>query len=163
MKRLAASIAIAATGIARLVTHYPHHDTHLDTAAALVPDVPVTQAVDPALERHVPIVVSRGTPRTRPAPTTTTVRRVLTVTWAAGWRQLISQLFGAAAPTAFRVVQCESGGNPDAHNPSGANGLFQVLGGSFDPDTNVEEAYRMWRQRGWEPWTASEHCWRSAA
>ena len=158
MKRLAASLAIAATGIARLVTHHPHRYAQADTVTTT--DTPVTQAVD-AREFHAqaalpPIVVSRSYVR---HPPTTGARRVLTVTWAASWRALVAQLFGPAAPTAFRVIQCESGGNPNAHNPSGATGLFQILEGPYDPTANVEEAFRMWQQRGWEPWAASEHCW----
>jgi hypothetical protein len=33
-----------------------------------------------------------------------------------------------AAPHAASIAECESGGNPDAYNPSGATGIFQILG-----------------------------------
>jgi hypothetical protein len=59
---------------------------------------------------------------------------------------------------ALRVVACESSGLIRAQNGN-HNGLFQVADGSFDPIANVHEAYALWSSRGWEPWTASEHCW----
>ncbi len=41
------------------------------------------------------------------------------------------------------VMMQESGGNPDARSSAGANGLMQVLGGPFDPQTNVSEGVRI--------------------
>lgn len=75
----------------------------------------------------------------------------------ASWESLIQIYFDAEDwPWARRVMGCESGGNPDAVNPtSGASGLFQFLpstwswaseaagwGGSspFDPPANVAAA-----------------------
>lgn len=67
--------------------------------------------------------------------------------------------------TALRIVACESGGNPDARNGSGASGLFQVMpfwadhyGYSrhslFDPMLNTEIAYRIWSEEGgWKHWS----------
>jgi hypothetical protein len=53
-------------------------------------------------------------------------------------------------------MMCESGGNANAYNArSGATGLFQILGGPFDPAANVAMAFRMWQQRGWQPWTCA--------
>jgi soluble lytic murein transglycosylase-like protein len=60
---------------------------------------------------------------------------------------------------AERIVWCESRGNPNARNSSGATGLFQILGGSVDPVTNVARAYDMYRARGWQPWSTSRGCW----
>jgi soluble lytic murein transglycosylase-like protein len=60
---------------------------------------------------------------------------------------------------AERIVWCESRGNPNAQNGSGATGLFQILGGSFDPEANVASAYDMYRARGWQPWSTSRSCW----
>jgi hypothetical protein len=34
----------------------------------------------------------------------------------------------SAAPQAAQIAECESGGNPQAYNPSGATGLWQILG-----------------------------------
>jgi soluble lytic murein transglycosylase-like protein len=60
---------------------------------------------------------------------------------------------------AQRIVWCESRGNPNARNRSGATGLFQILGGSLDPVANVATAYEMYRARGWQPWSTSRSCW----
>jgi hypothetical protein len=61
-----------------------------------------------------------------------------------------------------RVCQCESHGNPHAVSRNRLyRGLFQfsystwqsVGGGDpFDPNTNSEHAYRLWKRRGWQPW-----------
>lgn len=53
---------------------------------------------------------------------------------------------------AFHVMYCESKGKYNAYNPSGASGLFQILGGPMDPGANVNQAYEMWLSRGWGPW-----------
>ena len=64
-------------------------------------------------------------------------------TWDCGW--------------ALRVVECESGGDPDAYNPAGPYvSLWQVLNGSFDPWENTRQAHQQfveWQQglRG-NPW-----------
>ena len=53
--------------------------------------------------------------------------------------------YGWPLQEALDVAQCESGMNPLARNPSGATGLFQLIGGNdamFDPATNVAAAYR---------------------
>jgi soluble lytic murein transglycosylase-like protein len=60
---------------------------------------------------------------------------------------------------AERIVSCESRGNPNARNRSGATGLFQILGGPLDPVANVARAYDMYRARGWQPWSTSRSCW----
>lgn len=44
------------------------------------------------------------------------------------WRGLVAAYFPADQVDAgLRIMQCESGGNPNAWNPSGASGLMQVL------------------------------------
>lgn len=63
---------------------------------------------------------------------------------------------------AARVCRCESSGNPRALSRNRLYaGLFQfsretwqsVGGGDpYDPITNSEHAYRLWRRRGWRPW-----------
>jgi hypothetical protein len=73
------------------------------------------------------------------------------------WRALVAQHPWNVA-VAERVLWCESRGDPNAHN-AGANGLFQILGGPFDPAANVALAYRMYSARGWQPWTSSRSCW----
>ena len=63
-------------------------------------------------------------------------------------------------PLAVAVARCESGLRPWAQNPtSTASGLFQILGGPTGVWSNTELARRMYNERGWEPWTASESCW----
>lgn len=85
------------------------------------------------------------------------------------WRELLA---GQSWPLekACRVMMCESGGNPDAIGERNVvtvngvrrvvypHGLFQVLDGSFDPETNVVQAAAKWAARGWQPWP---HCGRS--
>ena len=71
---------------------------------------------------------------------------------------------------ALRVIDCESGGNPNAYNPSGASGLFQVLASwadnfgyvpaqLFDPGINVSVARILYDDGGWGHWRASQYCW----
>ena len=66
--------------------------------------------------------------------------------------------------TALRIIACESGGNPGAHNPSGASGLFQVMpfwadhlgiprDALFDPSVNAEVAHYVWSVQGWDAWS----------
>jgi hypothetical protein len=50
-----------------------------------------------------------------------------------------------AAASAASIAECESGGRPNAYNPSGASGLWQILGQVvpgwiFDPMVNAENA-----------------------
>lgn len=69
------------------------------------------------------------------------------------------------------VVQRESNGDPNATNPSGATGLFQMMTplhcGDYgiprdncqewlkDPDNNAKAARQLHRQAGWQPWATS--------
>lgn len=58
---------------------------------------------------------------------------------------------------AVAVAQCESGLNPNAQNPSGATGLFQIIGGNpamFDPHANAAAAYAKYLDgvRRGNPW-----------
>lgn len=58
-----------------------------------------------------------------------------------------------AAPQAARIGICESGGNPMAYNPSGASGLFQILGqvvpgNIFNPFVNALNAVSKFRASG---------------
>lgn len=57
---------------------------------------------------------------------------------------------GWAAGQAASIAMCESGGNPRAYNPSGASGLWQILGqvvpgDIFDPLVNAENAVAKFR------------------
>lgn len=59
---------------------------------------------------------------------------------------------------AAAIAECESGGNPHAYNPSGASGLFQILGlpfpgDPFDPMTNARMAVAKYNAAGgFSPW-----------
>lgn len=64
----------------------------------------------------------------------------------------VAQLMGA-------IALAESGGNPRAHNPSGASGLWQILGVPFagnvwDPLTNARMAVAKYRSQGLGAWEA---------
>jgi len=90
------------------------------------------------------------------------------------WRGLVSAYFPPEQVNkALSVMQCESGGNPNAKNPnSSASGLFQwlwrdflywandIMGlnvgtdARFDPTISVAvSAYRVAVQDGWRGWT----------
>ena len=57
---------------------------------------------------------------------------------------------------ALAVIQCESGGNPDAYNPGGYVGLFQIWQGYGsnlqDPATNIAAAYSLYESGGRGNW-----------
>jgi hypothetical protein len=67
----------------------------------------------------------------------------------------------ALAPTMAAIAEAESGGRPDAHNASGATGLWQILGAVnpadqpnlTDPATNAHEAVLKYRSQGLAAWT----------
>ncbi len=59
----------------------------------------------------------------------------------------------AAEAQAASIAECESGGRTDAYNPSGATGLFQILGqvvpgNLYDPMVNTENAVAKYRASG---------------
>jgi len=81
------------------------------------------------------------------------------------WRTLVSSYFPAdQVDRALRIMACESAGDPNAYNRSGASGLFQLMpiwyrGGTpygpfdpFNPDANVAAAAWLWSVQGWAPW-----------
>lgn len=61
------------------------------------------------------------------------------------------------AGTMTAIAMAESGGNPNAHNPSGASGLWQILGkpfagNAFDPLTNAKMAVAKYKTQGFGAW-----------
>lgn len=82
-----------------------------------------------------------------------------------------AQKYGVNADLMLRIARCESGLRPNAHNASGASGLFQFLpstfanspqaqaGGSImDAQANAEAAaYKL--KWGTTPWISSQYCW----
>lgn len=80
------------------------------------------------------------------------------------WRPLVAQYF-SDVNTALAVMKCESGGNPNAFNKSGASGLMQVMPfwadslgiprkALFDPATNLRVAAYVLEVQGWKAWSA---------
>jgi hypothetical protein len=67
----------------------------------------------------------------------------------------------ALAPLMAAIAEAESGGNPDARNPSGATGLWQILGAVnasdssrlTDPQINAHEALLKYKSQGLGAWT----------
>src|SRR5262249_46710665 len=63
----------------------------------------------------------------------------------------------ALAPLMAAIAMAESGGNSDARNPSGASGLWQILGNpfpgnAFDPQVNAKMAVAKEKEQGLSAW-----------
>lgn len=85
------------------------------------------------------------------------------------WRGLVASIWPTSeVDNVLAVMQCESGGNPNAHNTAGedSRGLMQINVGPgahtqwasynlFDPETNLRLAYELWKTSGWSPWTCA--------
>lgn len=79
--------------------------------------------------------------------------------------------------TVLRIIECESGGDPNAKNPtSSASGLLQPLRGwydglwwphtfdPFDPDQNLKYGAKLAAANpGFTDWNASRSCWAGTA
>jgi hypothetical protein len=68
------------------------------------------------------------------------------------------------APLMAHIAQAESNGDPTARNPSGASGLWQILGQPFagnvlDPLTNAKMAVWKYQHQGLGAWAASRYVW----
>ena len=57
-----------------------------------------------------------------------------------------SNAYGVDPNLVAAIMRTESGGDPNAGNPSGAVGLMQVVSGSDDPSTNIYEGVRLYAQ-----------------
>lgn len=87
------------------------------------------------------------------------------------WRSLVAVYFPSdQVDRTLLVMACESGGNANAYNPSGASGLMQVLSSwadnfgyvptqLFDPSINLYVASLLYYDGGWGHWRASAGCW----
>jgi hypothetical protein len=82
---------------------------------------------------------------------------------AFGKSALAGLWIGAGGPSplariAAAIALAESGGNPNAHNPLGATGLWQILGqvvpgNLYNPAVNAANAVKKWRDAGgFSPW-----------
>lgn len=100
----------------------------------------------------------------KPKPTDTTYRGMGSDTER--WRPLVAAYFGSETDLALCVVEHESGGNPEAKNPtSTARGLFQILASLwaphfgvsysdlYDPELNVMLAKQIRDAQGWNAWS----------
>lgn len=79
----------------------------------------------------------------------------------AGIEHLIRDVFGDQGDKAVEVARCESELNPKAQRGQFL-GLFQMgaheradYGHSTDPLKQIQAAYRLFRERGWQPWTCA--------
>lgn len=69
------------------------------------------------------------------------------------------------APLMAAIAEAESAGNPNAHNPSGASGLWQILGLPFsgnvyNPLANAKMAVAKYKSQGlgaWTTWTSGAY------
>jgi len=91
---------------------------------------------------------------TAPAPPVPAAPRVA-VSSGGAWGDLVCS-YGWDCSWALAVIQCESGGNPNAYNPAGYVGLFQVWEGHSsnlrDPATNIAAAYSLYLSGGRSHW-----------
>lgn len=69
-----------------------------------------------------------------------------------GWEGAVAQWSDWNPHEVCSVLMCESRGDPNARNRSGATGLMQVMNGSSDPQRNLEQAHAKWAKSGWRPW-----------
>jgi len=76
------------------------------------------------------------------------------------WHELAAEVGWPESdgPVLSYVMHRESRCSPSAHNPSGATGLMQIIGGCapygscYDPEANLRRALVMRQSRGWQPW-----------
>jgi hypothetical protein len=85
------------------------------------------------------------------------------------WRSLVASIWPVdQVDNVLAVMNCESGGNPYAHNTNGedSRGLLQINVGPgahtdmasldlFDPATNLRAAFQIWQASGWSPWSCA--------
>lgn len=123
---------------------------------------------EPTLELQPPTTTTTTT--APPAAAVVPVLRVpaVPVPDCGGWEAEVAAAFGLVdAPRACRILVCESRGDPQARNRSGASGLFQIMpvhgwrfeargwvwGDVMDGDRNIQVAADIHAESGWRPWT----------
>jgi LysM repeat protein len=111
------------------------------------------------------INIDGGTASVNAAPAAETPAATTSTAKSGSLESMIDQVFGPHAEQAKRVAMCESTMNPNATNPSGASGLFQVMPSTFastsqagksvyDPAANIQAAYEVFSRDGfsWNEW-----------
>lgn len=75
------------------------------------------------------------------------------------WRELVASIFPPESVNAMlRIINCESGGNPNATGAAGERGLAQIhpihADSTYDPEANIRAAYRISGGGvSWAAWT----------
>jgi hypothetical protein len=124
---------------------HPHEARLLKAALAAIPQPVVRQGAAPT--------ASTGQGTTAPAPVV-----AAPVSGIYSYSALESLWVSAGGPSwaeaaAATIAECESGGDPQAYNPSGATGLWQILGSVVpgnltDPMVNAENAVAKFHASG---------------
>lgn len=129
------------------LTTPPNPVPRYDRAPSVRTEVPTTAAPAPPPRPRV----------TQPRPPPAAVSGVAGVEQ---WRDEVAAYGDWDVDLMLRIMGCESGGRANADNPSStASGLFQILGGPYDPVANIALAHSMWSTRGTQPWNSSRSCW----
>ena len=150
--------ALAAVVLARRETAQDHRQEALQDAlqAARVAALAAAQsAAQQALRAAASPAPASVPPASSPAPAGDLSFGQLEALWVSAGGPASQQSEAAT------VAMCESGGNPDAENSSGASGLWQILGqvvagNIFDPMVNAENAVAKYNAAGgWSPWVCA--------
>jgi hypothetical protein len=161
------SAAEVSTGDTTVVTRDVVAMVEATTTTTTIP--PTTTTVAPTTTTTVPTPTTTTVPPAVSPPPNTRATTHQPTGSCGGWGATIAAYFPAdEVGTACRVMLCESGGNPSAHNPSGASGLFQVMpgwadeyqgvtgvpyyDGRFNGDANTRFAAWLQGEGGWGHW-----------
>jgi cell wall-associated NlpC family hydrolase len=126
----------------RLSSWHPDRAWIYRAALAAVPKPPPPPSAS-NVSRETSSVSSTAAPAAQPAPAPASAGIYSYGQIEALWVSAGGPASAEAA--AASIAECESGGNPAAYNPSGASGLWQILGAVvpgnlFDPMTNARNA-----------------------
>jgi hypothetical protein len=162
VQQVKTAAAAAAQAHLRHEAHVAHMaklklEAELAAAAKAARELAAKQAAEKAAQKPA-VVTEASVSATAPAPAQAAYSGVLT---AAEVGQLWLDAGGPswAEPKAEEIAFCESGYNTSAYNPSGATGLWQILGsvvpGNLDnPVVNAENAVAKFKASGdtFAPW-----------